>query len=222
MCLVSVIPLDDHWVISSNRDESIHRGPAFLEKSVLHAKRIEFPRDTAGGTWIAADEDGHCVVLLNGGFVAHKRKLPYRKSRGLIVLDLMAADHIVEAWYQMNLDNIEPFTLVYFSADKELFSWVWDGENKHGKALDSSEINIWMSSTLYDPKDLEENRQRFNNRLDPVSMEAILHCHQEGEYKHVKHRPKVEVVETVSRTQIIVGKNGLRSFDYTPLVDPLI
>ncbi|MGL1516781.1 NRDE family protein, partial [Vibrio parahaemolyticus] len=48
-----------------------------------------FPKDPdGGGTWIALKENGDVAILLNGAFENHIPAYPYRRSRGLIFLDI--------------------------------------------------------------------------------------------------------------------------------------
>ena len=58
------------------------------------------PTDTEkGGTWIGLHEKGHLLVLLNGGFEMHQRLERYRKSRGLIVKDLLDKEDPLKEWH---------------------------------------------------------------------------------------------------------------------------
>jgi uncharacterized protein with NRDE domain len=94
MCTVSFVRVNDSIIITSNRDEHVQREkampPAF---HLLKGKKIIFPKDAkAGGTWFASANNVVVAVLLNGAFVKHIAKPQYRKSRGLILLEMMEAD----------------------------------------------------------------------------------------------------------------------------------
>jgi hypothetical protein len=54
------------------------------------------------------------------------------KSRGLIVLEIIC---IAKDFAEIDLDSIEPFTLVF--QNRAFFNW-WDGNNKQTLALDIS------------------------------------------------------------------------------------
>ena len=84
MCTVTYIPTKEHVYLTSNRDEKNWRTDALApEVYEFSSGKIIYPKDgDAGGTWIAAHENGNVVVFLNGGFVAHTPAPPYRKSRG--------------------------------------------------------------------------------------------------------------------------------------------
>src|SRR5215470_17195971 len=91
MCTVTFIRSADKIYITSNRDEKHWRSSAFPPTVYpCTSGKLLFPKDgDAGGTWIAAHENGNAIVFLNGGFVRHTPQPPYRKSRGLILLDLI-------------------------------------------------------------------------------------------------------------------------------------
>src|SRR5215207_5422808 len=91
MCTVTFIRQADKIYITSNRDEKHWRSNA-LPPAVypFTSGNLLFPKDgDAGGTWIAAHENGNAIVFLNGGFIAHTPKPPYRKSRGLVLTNLI-------------------------------------------------------------------------------------------------------------------------------------
>jgi len=151
MCTVSFVRASDSVIITSNRDEHIQRknaaAPALHE---VEHKKIIFPKDAkAGGTWFAAADSGTVAVLLNGAFVKHIASPPYRRSRGLIVLDIIA-DHDPLLFFtgKLDLEKIEPFTLVLFQSG-ELHELRWDGNNKYERLLDAAGNYIWSSATLY-------------------------------------------------------------------------
>ena len=134
MCTVSFIPVDDKFFITSNRDEKLNRKTA-LSPSIHEYKGVKFlfPKDTdAGGTWIAMKENGDAAVLLNGAFINHTAEPHYRKSRGLILLDILADEMPSTAFSKIDLKNIEPFTMILFQ-NKSLFEFRWDGVEKFGK-----------------------------------------------------------------------------------------
>ncbi|MEO0339976.1 MAG: NRDE family protein, partial [Bacteroidota bacterium] len=89
MCTVTFIPQQGQdFILSSNRDEQASRSPQGLSRIDQFQKELLFPRDTeAGGTWIAASNKDQVVCLLNGAFELHHRQPPYRKSRGIMVLE---------------------------------------------------------------------------------------------------------------------------------------
>jgi uncharacterized protein with NRDE domain len=95
-------------------------------------------RSKAGGTWYVVDEKGTVLVLLNGANEKHVAGLNYRKSRGLIVLDIIGNVSPRDYWNTIDLDRIEPFTIVLFQ-DQELFQLRWNGADKEAIKLDANE-----------------------------------------------------------------------------------
>ena len=91
MCTVTFIPVRDEFFITSNRDEKLGRKTAVTPVAYKQdGHYLIYPKDAdAGGTWIALKENGDAVVLLNGAFLPHVPLPPYRKSRGLILLDII-------------------------------------------------------------------------------------------------------------------------------------
>jgi uncharacterized protein with NRDE domain len=181
MCTVTYLVFGKQICITSNRDEQVNRKaipPAVYQHKNKH---LTYPKDPlAGGTWFAADEFGNIAVLLNGAKEKHSHKPPYGKSRGLIVIEILQEVDCLATWRKIDLDKIEPFTIVLFF-DGNLFQLQWDGHAKDLQSIDSSAPHIWSSSTLYDTE-IRINRESWfrkflmlENELNP---EKMLHFHQ--------------------------------------------
>ena len=99
MCTVTYIPLKDHVLFSSNRDENPRRKPALAPKAVQGKNHeLLYPSDgAAGGSWIGINNSGNLIIVLNGGFIDHIRLPKYRKSRGLIMTELLDSPTIISA-----------------------------------------------------------------------------------------------------------------------------
>ena len=163
MCTVSFIPKGNgDFILTSNRDESPNRNtipPGIYE---LKGARLLFPKDEiAGGTWIGASDKKRLICLLNGGFEAHVPNNNYRLSRGVIVKILLTVKDVVAEIDLINLNDIEPFTiiLVEFSKDLKLYELVWDGKNKYFSEKELNPI-IWSSSLLYS-KEIKLKREKW-------------------------------------------------------------
>lgn len=182
MCTVTFIPTRNTVFFTSNRDEKHRRSNAALP--AIHrgvTGKLLFPQDgDAGGTWIAAHENGNAIVFLNGGFIAHTPRPPYRRSRGLILKDLIDHPEPVNHFLTLDLQNIEPFTAVIWD-DQNLFECRWDGADKHNFQLDETSPYIWSSVTLYDPEVIRKRNSWFKEWLkeqaNPTQSD-ILHFHQ--------------------------------------------
>lgn len=154
MCTVTYLPTGENtFILTSNRDESPSRGALQLTKKQLpNNLQILFPKDPkAGGTWIATGDNNKLLVLLNGAFERHKRNLPYRRSRGLVVLDFFSYKTADEFIQHYDFENIEPFTMVIYSENK-LTEFRWDEKQKYIRSLATDQAYIWSSAPLYTPK----------------------------------------------------------------------
>lgn len=210
MCTVSFVRSNDKIILTSNRDEQVIRLAIEPRKYTVNNKNVIFPKDPkAGGTWYAADENGTVLVLLNGASEKHIMNPPYRKSRGLIVLDIISSDSPIENWRQIDLDNIEPFTLVLFQ-NGELYQLRWDGLQKETTQLDTSENYVWSSSTLY-PHEVRETREKwFYNFLETkpgIAAEEMLNFHRYTEDDNAENGLVINrnnILKTLSITQSVI------------------
>jgi len=83
MCTVSFIPLQNGFLLTSNRDEKSYRPTISPQVYTENEMKLLYPKDEkAGGTWIVARNDGTSIILLNGAFINHIKLTNYRKSRG--------------------------------------------------------------------------------------------------------------------------------------------
>jgi hypothetical protein len=150
MCTVIFLPKGDKYFFASLRDESPLRPKAAVPTLYKNGDEVILsPKDAyAGGTWLGVTASGNVIILLNGGFNKHERKNEYRKSRGLIVTELLGSSLPIESWNLMEMQGVEPFTLVVWSQG-HLFQLVWDGVHKHDLILKHNQPYIWSSATLY-------------------------------------------------------------------------
>jgi len=209
MCTVTYIPVQNSFFLTSNRDEKKLRLKAEQPQWYKFATgNLLFPKDgNAGGTWMALHENGNAMVLLNGGFVNHIYNPPYRKSRGLIFLDLFDHPQPLVAFEQIDLHKIEPFTLVMRQAD-QLFETRWSGEQKSIKEFDASIAHIWSSATLYQPEVIRKREQWFGAFLKnypSINGKDILHFHRfagDGDHENDVLMNRNNELFTVSITQL--------------------
>jgi uncharacterized protein with NRDE domain len=216
MCTVSFVSANGKVIITSNRDEKVNRPNAIEPKKYLiNNKNIIFPKDPkAGGTWFAVAENGTVLVLLNGANEKHQVTLPYRKSRGLIVLDVIASLSPKDFWKEIDLENIEPFTLVLFQ-NNELFQLRWNGNERETTLLDRNKNHVWSSATLY-PKGIRDNRSdwfhTFMESNTEISETEMLHFHRYAEEENQENGLVInrnEELKTLSITQSVSEKNKI-------------
>ncbi|TDD75842.1 NRDE family protein [Flavobacterium caseinilyticum] len=221
MCTVSFVTTNDKIIITSNRDEKTVRPSAIPPKNyIINGKNLVFPKDPkAGGTWFAASADGVILVLLNGADEKHKVQLPYRKSRGLIVLELISSFSPKDFWTEIDLQEIEPFTLVLFQ-DNSLFQLRWNGKEKETTSLDIHQNHIWSSSTLYSSSIREKRADWFHtfmNANSEISESKMLDFHrytEEGNDENGLIINRNEELKTLSITQSVIEKNKVAILHY--------
>lgn len=225
MCTVSFVFARNNFIITSNRDEHITRpGAAAPDFKMAGEKKIIFPKDAkAGGTWFAAASDGTVAVLLNGAFVKHTAKPPYRKSRGLILLEVVEAVNSYAHFKEVDLLQIEPFTIILYQAGN-LYELRWDGENKYEKQLQSNENHIWSSATLYAADVIEERENKFKKFISshPELTAALIHDFHnsnQGDEENGFIINRDTGMKTFSITQAVINNNALEFIHHDLLHD---
>ena len=216
MCTVTFIPQEeDGFILTSNRDENAARSPQNITEEQTGTTNLIFPRDTAaGGTWIAAADTDKVVCLLNGAFEKHKHEPPYRRSRGLMVLDFFDYLKAVDFFKLYKFEGMEPFTMVVYDHG-DLFEFRWDGQLPYIQQLDKKKRHIWSSATLYDKEVIQKRENWFvdwlKNRTD-FGLDAILDFHQnagDGDPENDVIMNRKGLVQTVSITNIIKQGNQI-------------
>jgi uncharacterized protein with NRDE domain len=151
MCTVTYIPTEENnFVLTSNRDEAPGRSADEFGVIEGESGSVTFPRDKgAGGSWIAMASSDRVVCLLNGGFKKHKHRPPYKRSRGIMVLEFFKYKKAEDFFELYDFEGMEPFTFIIVEYGK-LWEVRWDEKNIHVKSLNSEEMHLWASWTLYD------------------------------------------------------------------------
>ena len=184
MCTVSFISVNGKIFITSNRDEKLTRKKALRPYMYVHDScKLIFPKDLeAGGTWITVKENGDAAVLLNGAFHAHIFDPPYRKSRGIIFLDLISTERPSSTFSKIDLANIQPFTIILLE-NNSLYELRWDGSERTCRQLPVNSPHIWSSATLYDEaakKQRESWFEMFLNKTTTPTQQDIIQFHSTG------------------------------------------
>lgn len=224
MCTVSFVRVNDAVIITSNRDEHIQRvnaaAPAIHQ---LQNKKVIFPKDAlAGGTWFAAADNGVIAVLLNGAFQKHIARPPYRKSRGLILLEIIEADEPLSFFKTLDLGNIEPFTIVLYQPGL-LHELRWDGNDKHEKAMDINGNYIWSSATLYSDEIIEHRENlfgRFMHSTERITAATVhdFHASNNGDDENGFVISRQTGMRTFSITQVVVYSSAV-NFSHADLLE---
>jgi hypothetical protein len=232
MCTVTYIPPSSRhgFILTSNRDERDFRPTIPPAVYWRNETKLSYPRDEmAGGSWIAANENGRVCCLLNGAYLAHRKQEFHTVSRGRVLLDLISSNASVNEFLRTKpLENVEPFTIVSIERDSNsdtgFSEFVWDGSNKFYSELDKHIPHIWSSVTLYNEENRILRKEWFNRFYaasgNSITPEKVLYFHS-GTHTH---DDSINVVmkregglKTVSITQI-TPENGKLIMRYADLL----
>lgn len=128
MCIVSYIPTQNGFRLTSNRDEQVHRPTEAPKTYNYRDSELIFPRDLeANGTWFAShpkEKKVSCLLNAKGEFPNRTR----RQSRGQLPLEYVSMQSF--DLQQKALAFYAPFLLItlHFSDSRiEITSFHWDG-----------------------------------------------------------------------------------------------
>jgi hypothetical protein len=229
MCTVTFLPQGERgFTLTSNRDEKRTRPLAKLPRRYhLDTGMAVFPKDPqASGTWIAMGSNHLNLCLLNGAFKKHISRPPYRRSRGLVLLDFFAYGTATEFISRYNFTGIEPFTLLVLqNADKlSLVEIRWDGTNIHLLPKDATRAHIWSSATLY-PLPVRVQREQWFAHFLATTVDAtaadILRFHRftgSEDSRNALCMNRDNELQTVSITSIRASDKGEQVMTYQDLV----
>jgi hypothetical protein len=222
MCTVAFVPLSGGgYLIGHNRDERPVRAPGEPPREVTLGRcRVLAPRDPeAGGTWIAVNDAGITVCILNAAD-PHPQRLPAEpRSRGLIVRDLACVTALERVHRSLAetpevLARTRAFHVVAVepgAAGARVGRFRWDGAET---AWEESEAPALFVSSLLHPAEVERERgARWRHRLakgalDRDTLAAFLAAHEpeRGPLSVCMHR---DDAGTVSRTIVEVTREAV-------------
>jgi hypothetical protein len=225
MCTVTVVPAPETVRLACNRDE-LRLRPAALHPRVQQFgdRSAVLPIDPiSGGTWIAVNDAGLVMTLLNVNQEQSKKETNAPMlSRGTIIPGLLHCDTLASAYAQATA--LEPtrygrFRLVLASR-KELAE-VWS-DGCHVRLLSPKQIAsplLFTSSGLGD-RLVEEPRRRlfaefFSQPGDFVARQQEFHRHRwldRPQFSVCMHR---EDAQTVSHTVVSLGRDRV-TLSYHP------
>jgi|SRR5699024_5131536 len=172
MCSLTYIPQAENttnFILTDNRDESVNRPAEFPQVYEELNSQLFYPKDKkAGGTWFGISKQKRAMALLNGAFKRHKRAVSYRKSRGLVVKELLAAKDLMKTIEDYDFSGIEAFFGIIFSWEKEMkiIEIIWDGEKKHLNKKDAIKPHIWSSAMTFSLEEHTEKEIKFHQFLE--------------------------------------------------------
>ena len=211
MCTLSFLPDGEDFVVGMNRDEQRSRTLALPPKVHTNDNLLAvYPSEPCGGTWIAANQSGIVLSLLNW-YAANSRQLAAKqKSRGDVIPQLIFEREIIcmtTRLRKFDLTGVHPFRLVGISQpQRSICEWRWDGHNLIDLVFSWTRKH-WFSSSLSDSS-AERHRGAActtaalaANPHDPLWLDALHRSHRPapGPYSICVHR---QDAATVSYTKV--------------------
>jgi hypothetical protein len=185
MCTASWLTRPGGYELFFNRDERRSRARGLPPReSALRGVRYLAPIDLAcGGSWIAANEFGVTLCLLNRYPDPHSPDAP-TSSRGLIVLgmaDAAGAEDVGRRLADANLLAYRPFTLLVAEPGREVTAFSFDGRSCERLALGAESF---ATSSSRDDLAAGESRRATWRAMSAEQRETALH-----ERFHTSHWP---------------------------------
>jgi hypothetical protein len=216
MCTFSFVPTKDGYYAAMNRDERLTRSQAF-PPSIFRSDDLlaVYPFEEGGGTWIACNQHGVTLALLNWNLAAFKR-LSKECSRGTLIPQLIGEstlDEVTRSLGGMTLNGLLPFRLVgIFQNQRQIYEWRWDGVSLSNSSF-PWKPHHWFSSGASD--EMAERIRGETCRVawleqDAGSLPWLRRLHSsheavEGPFSVCAHRPDAG---TVSYSEIAFDTNG--------------
>jgi hypothetical protein len=224
MCTLSFVPREQGYTVAMNRDELLSRAVACPPELVrCGATSAIYPNETEGGTWLAANEYGITLALLNWSDATKAQNQEKQRSRGLVIPALIESPGVSEvndALRAQPLSGTLPFCLVgIFAREREVREWRWDGQ-RLAPTRHSWNIRHWFSSGWSDQTAAARRGATFDaarNDADFGSQAWLRRWHRShmpepGAFSVCVHR---EDAVTVSYSEIVCGPAELE-FLYQP------
>ena len=215
MCTVTFMPRRTGYCLAMNRDEKRARAkglpPAIRNNN---GRRVLYPSEPSGGTWIALNDRGVSLALINWYSVAAKARGDI-VSRGAIIPSLSGADSPALANTELAalpLDRINPFRLIgVFPASQEITEWRWNLKQLTRKRH-RWRAQQWISSGFDEPTAQKVRSKTFRQARTQKSAGTIdwlrrlhrSHSPQTGPFSTCMHRNDAA---TVSYTEIRVPRD---------------
>lgn len=227
MCTTTWFFTEDGYELFFNRDELRTRSRALAPRRFTAGNlAAAAPVDgDAGGTWLAANEHGLTVALLNRyQDSADPTTADRRRSRGLLVRDLAAVpsvDGAVDGLQGLDLSIYAPFTLILLAPGGRAVTLFWNGS----RLSVPRDATAPLASSGHEPLTVPSSRRELWSRISTVDREACLQFHTSHEPERGPQSPCMHRYDarTVSLTHVVVESGSIRMFyaDGPPCTAPL-
>lgn len=216
MCTVSLIARKHGYALAMNRDEKLTRIQGLPpSKKIIGGRTVLAPSEPSGGTWIALNDSGVTLALINWYSITARVK-GETVSRGRVVNATSPAttpDAAELALAELPLKQINPFRLIgIFPATNRIIEWRWDLK-KLTRKNHSWKSQQWISSGFDEPTAQRIRSQTFRRALQQKSAGSLSwlrrlhrsHAPAIGPFSTCMHRRDTA---TVSCTVVTVRPNA--------------
>src|ERR1051325_3255768 len=133
MCTLSFVPTKDGYYAAMNRDERLVRSQALSPSTFRIGDLLAiYPFEQSGGTWIACNQRGLTLALLNWSLEG-SATLSKQRSRGTLIPQLIgksSLDEVARVLGQLNVNGVLSFRLVgVFQNQQQILEWRWNDKS---------------------------------------------------------------------------------------------
>lgn len=185
MCTLSFLPVQSGFRVAMNRDEKRARITALPpERFTISGRRAIYPREPSGGTWLAVNDAGLCLALINWHRIDRK-PLGRTTSRGQVIPRLIGALGSVELEQELRaipLQDLRPFRLIaVVCSERALLEFDWNLRSLQ-VVKQPWRTHHWFSSS-FDERQAEITRHLVCNSAKPRTTKDLRSLHR-------SHAPK--------------------------------
>ena len=201
MCTVSFVPTAVGFLLAMNRDEKRSRVAALPPAAFkLGQRRVLYPREPDGGTWLAVNDAGLCLALINWHRIEREPRDGIESRGGVIpgLIGATTAQAVARQIAAMPLQSLRPFRLLVIdSRQHRVIEWEWNlrnlSERRHGW-----ETQHWFSSG-YDEWEAERERTEVCRSWSLGTKARLRELHashlpERGPFSICMHRPDAVTV----------------------------
>lgn len=219
MCTLTFVPTKSEFRVAMNRDEKRVRVAALPpERFDMGTRQVLYPREPGGGTWLAVNDAGLCLALINWHRIK-KEPLGGVESRGHVIPQLIGAADSVELKRKLQalpLQALRPFRLIVIDRrSRSVIEWQWNTRLLAVHRFDWR-VGHWFSSG-YNEVEAEKLRGKVCRHFSLGRRHLLRHLHashlpERGPFSICMHRTDGV---TVSYSEVLVT-NDAASFHYLP------